>query len=236
VPGFTAVDIPFAPASVELWTARVAVTITGDMDTDGYPIFPTDILGRNHDTILFGTLARLMGMIAKPYSNPQMASYYQRQFKGGLAQIRHTNNMQNTYGGQRWRYPGGFTRPHRGPSWSDISGGGEFGDDFGDDLTTGGAVGALITTLPITKGQLVAAVSASLSGGLYGFETWVSAAPDDAFNIALRYADDAASLQAALMAYMQASASATPPGLGMTTDAATAQWSSLLLTAQTKPR
>lgn len=208
--------IPYAPAAVETWTATIVTTINGDTDGDGYPIFPEWVLGRHYDVVLNGVMARMLSQIAKPYSNVQMAGYYQKQYKAGLAGARHAVSMQNTQGGQRWRYPY-FTKNSR--------------QGLFPQGATQSAAGGVLNPL-VTKGQVMAAVSALLSGGIFGFEAWVSASPDDAYNIALRYAEDAVALQPALLAYMQASATATPPGLGLSASAASLQWSTLLAAAQ----
>jgi hypothetical protein len=94
-----------APSQPEKWTAKVVSTVSAAADRDGNPMFPMWVLDRYYDTILDGVLARMMAQSAKPYANQQMASYHQRRFIMGKAQAKHQGNVENTYGGQRWRFP-----------------------------------------------------------------------------------------------------------------------------------
>jgi hypothetical protein len=97
--------LAYAPTQSETWVANIALTVTGDTDKEGYPVFPKWVLDIYYDVILDGVLARMMSQTAKPYTNPQMASYHQKKYMPGKAQARHQSNQQNIYGGQRWTYP-----------------------------------------------------------------------------------------------------------------------------------
>lgn len=105
MPEFGTLMLHTAPSQTETWTARVALTVRADPDKEGNPVFPKWVLERYYDTILSGVLARMMVQSAKPYANANMAAYYQRNYRNGLSRARHERNVENTYGGQRWRFP-----------------------------------------------------------------------------------------------------------------------------------
>lgn len=94
-----------APSNTERWNAKVAATVPSTMDKEGNPLFPKWVLDRYYDAILAGVLARMMSQSAKPYANPQMAMFYLRRYTSEKSKAKHEGNMQNTYGGQRWRFP-----------------------------------------------------------------------------------------------------------------------------------
>ncbi len=97
--------LAYAPSTAETWSAKISLTVTGDKDKEGYPVFPKWVLDIYYEVILDGVLARMMSQTAKPYTNPQMASYHQKKYMSGKVQARHQSNQENIYGGQRWRYP-----------------------------------------------------------------------------------------------------------------------------------
>lgn len=105
MPEFGTLILANAPSQPEVWNAKVAVTVTTGADREDNPIFPKWVLDRYYNTILDGVLARMMAQSAKPYANQQMAVYHQRRYLSGKAQAKHQSNMNNTYGGQRWRFP-----------------------------------------------------------------------------------------------------------------------------------
>lgn len=105
MPEFGQLLLANAPSQPEKWFARVAITVSGAKDKEGNPYFPMWVLDRYYDTILAGVLARMMAQSAKPYTNQQMAGYHQKQYLRGKAGAKHQGNVENTFGGQRWRFP-----------------------------------------------------------------------------------------------------------------------------------
>lgn len=105
MPEFGQLLLANAPSQPEKWFARVAITVSGAKDKEGNPYFPMWVLDRYYDTILAGVLARMMAQSAKPYTNQQMAGYHQKQYLRGKAKAKHQGNVENTFGGQRWRFP-----------------------------------------------------------------------------------------------------------------------------------
>lgn len=105
MPEFGSLLLATAPSQPETWNATVALTVTTGEDREHNPIFPKWVLDRYYNVILEGVLARMMAQSAKPYANLQMAAYYQKRYLMGKAQVKHQSNVENTFGGQRWRFP-----------------------------------------------------------------------------------------------------------------------------------
>lgn len=98
------------PSSADTYTARLGLTVTDPVTREGYPEFPAWILNKYGNDILDGVLSRMMAQVAKPYSNPTMAQYHARKFKGAVSQAKVEAQHQNVYRGQSWRFPQTFAR------------------------------------------------------------------------------------------------------------------------------
>jgi len=96
------------PAKVETYIATVSLTVTDPTDNEGYPEFPEWILGRYANEILDGVLGRMMSQIAKPYSQPQLASFHMKRFSQAVGRATAAVLHGNVYGGQRWMFPQTF--------------------------------------------------------------------------------------------------------------------------------
>jgi hypothetical protein len=59
-----------------------------------------------HQPWVEGVLAKLMGQISKPYSNPTMATYHAKRFRNFMAQAKQTAARGYTYNTPNWRFPG----------------------------------------------------------------------------------------------------------------------------------
>lgn len=68
-------------------------------------IFPPELWVHWFETILDGTLARLYGQPAKPYSSPQLAQYHMARYRAGLNRARDAANREYTDGPGRWCFP-----------------------------------------------------------------------------------------------------------------------------------
>lgn len=98
------------PSEADTYTARVALVLGDQMTKEGYPDFPQWILSKYYTDILDGLLGAMMGQLAKPYSNPQLAQYHMRRFRSGIAGAKVEAQHQNVYRGQSWRFPQNFVR------------------------------------------------------------------------------------------------------------------------------
>ena len=76
---------------------------------------PPELFDQWFETILDGTLFRLYGSPAKPYSSPQLATFHGGKYRGGVARARAIADKQFTNGGGRWNFPQqqGFARGRR---------------------------------------------------------------------------------------------------------------------------
>jgi len=108
IPGFIVLN--YSPNTDDTYTARVFLTVTDPTTRDGYPEFPAWILNKYGNDILEGVLSRMMGQVAKPYSNPQMAQFHARNFKGAISQAKVEAQHKNVYRGQSWNFPQTFAR------------------------------------------------------------------------------------------------------------------------------
>lgn len=66
---------------------------------------PDDLFVQWFDTLLAGVFFRLYSMPMKPYSSPQAALYYGREWRKGIARARGIAAKQFTNGGGYWNYP-----------------------------------------------------------------------------------------------------------------------------------
>lgn len=102
------------PNGDETWTARLALTVTDPIACsgrlEGFPKAPDWILTKYHNGLLDGVLARMMLQMAKPYSNPKLATVHARGYANMRALAKNESRHQNIHGGQTWRFPQGFSR------------------------------------------------------------------------------------------------------------------------------
>lgn len=101
------------PSKVETYLATVSLTVNDPTDNDGYPEFPEWILARYMNQILDGVLGRMMSQIAKPYSQPALASFHMKRFYQCVARATSATMHGNVYRGQRWSFPKTFASRRR---------------------------------------------------------------------------------------------------------------------------
>jgi len=85
--------------------ATVALTVGDPGKRQVYPDVPDWIWGDYYDVIIDGTIGRLFGHPAKPYSNPQMALFHLKQYSAGCDQAKWMVNRGRRMEGQRWMFP-----------------------------------------------------------------------------------------------------------------------------------
>jgi hypothetical protein len=68
-------------------------------------LVPEDMWSEHHQAFLHGVLGRTMSQPAKPYTNPTLAVYHLRAFKGAMAQNRYKVRVGGAVGAQNWRFP-----------------------------------------------------------------------------------------------------------------------------------
>jgi len=74
-------------------------------DSTSLPILPEWISRKYYQDLTDGVIARMMAHPAKPYSNPTLAVYHMRKFRGGIATAKAHAAHTNLYDGQAWRFP-----------------------------------------------------------------------------------------------------------------------------------
>ena len=96
------------PSAEEMWVATLAVNTCDPTDPDGFVTPPDWIMEKYLRGLASGVTSALMLQPAKPYSSLPGAKYHGGKYNEtvGLArtEIRHAFN----YGGQAWRFPGGW--------------------------------------------------------------------------------------------------------------------------------
>lgn len=97
-------DVNVATAMI----ARLILSVRDPVDGEDMPQFPTWIMQRYFHLLVEGTVARLMGQPAKPYSNERLSVYHARKFRNMMAVARGDARKVNIYDGQRWRFPRTF--------------------------------------------------------------------------------------------------------------------------------
>ena len=98
------------PSVAQIFTARLALTISDPVMRDGYPEFPQWAYDKHSETVLSGLLGRMMSQPAKPYTNMQLSVYHMRRFRDGIARAKVEAMHQNVYRAQSWRFPQTFAR------------------------------------------------------------------------------------------------------------------------------
>lgn len=106
VPGVLLFQNPFTTARTLV--AKVVLTPKSTPDREGLPVVPGWIMSQYYDTILDGTLARMMSQMGKPYSSPQGAVFHMNMWTSALGRIRGEVTRANLQAGQRWRFPQSF--------------------------------------------------------------------------------------------------------------------------------
>lgn len=100
---------PTAPDSFEVWpepdqyddNIRVRVAL---LPTDTATTLPDVSYTRHYDALLDGVLSRLYGHPAKPYSNPDIATYHLNRFRNAIG-VASAEQKQGGFAGQNWQYP-----------------------------------------------------------------------------------------------------------------------------------
>lgn len=95
-------DVPSADDDV---VVQVALTVVDPETGAGFPDMPDWIVVRHYPTLLHGTLAGMMAMPAKPWSNTALATYHAGRFRSGISRARTEARAKNVYAGQRWSFP-----------------------------------------------------------------------------------------------------------------------------------
>lgn len=98
------------PNEADTYTALVSLVLGDQMTKEGYPDFPQWILSKYYPDILDGLLGAMMGQLAKPYSNPQLAQFHLRRFRSAISAAKVEAQHKNVYRGQSWRFPQNFVR------------------------------------------------------------------------------------------------------------------------------
>ncbi len=107
----------------QTFTATVVKTVVLPTESKHIPIAPVWLLPVWGPSILDGVLGRLMGQIAKSYSDRNMSIYHLKRFLNGIAAARSAVLARNTIGGAAWAFPrngssgsqrGGFSTSNTG--------------------------------------------------------------------------------------------------------------------------
>jgi hypothetical protein len=90
------------------FSVSVAKNIALPAGKDDVPIAPSWLFTHFGSYIQDGVLGRMMGQLAKSYSNSTSSVYHLRRFRDGIAQAKSQTRKQNTFGAQAWSFPQGF--------------------------------------------------------------------------------------------------------------------------------
>jgi hypothetical protein len=77
--------------------------LTPGVDVEAW--IPSDLWTLLHQALLAGVKARMMAHPAKPYSNPQMAVFHLREYRGLKAVEKRRAEVGNRQGAQTWVFP-----------------------------------------------------------------------------------------------------------------------------------
>jgi hypothetical protein len=85
--------------------AVVALAPTLGTGTDVEALIPQDMWSEHFETMRRGMLASMLALPAKPWTNPQLAAFYHRDFRSRLGQAKHKVQTAGVPGAQLWRFP-----------------------------------------------------------------------------------------------------------------------------------
>lgn len=105
-PEIGTVWMPYASAGT--YFAQVILNVSDPVSRDVYPIVPADLMKRYWQVIMHGLLAHMCAQPRKPYTDLQMAAFYNAKFKGGYARARNEAKQLYRQGAQAWRFPQTF--------------------------------------------------------------------------------------------------------------------------------
>ena len=116
-PTYIEVDVPPSTQAVETpLQAVLAITLgsqcrcTEEDEGCAWALDPW-MYERYHDDFLYGTLSRMMAMIAKPWSNPQLALMYGKMARSRQNFAKQESDRGFAYDAPNWRFPrNGWTR------------------------------------------------------------------------------------------------------------------------------
>ncbi len=94
----------------QTFTVTVVKTVVLPTDRKKIPTAPDWLLPVWGPVILDGVLGRMMGQIAKSYSNVPLSGYHLKRFLNGVAAARSALLARNTMGGSAWAFPRQFGR------------------------------------------------------------------------------------------------------------------------------
>lgn len=99
------------PNEAEVWIATVALTPCDPTDQDGFVEPPDWVLEKYMRAITSGVASAMMLQPGKSYSSVQGAQFHGRKFNEGIGLARTEVMNMFTFGGQHWRFPGGWNTP-----------------------------------------------------------------------------------------------------------------------------
>lgn len=102
---------PVEPYTLQLYPTpltdygRVLYVYAALVPAVGAERLPQIAVSHHFEPILYGSLSRLYGMPNKPWSNPELGLYFERQFRRRIAQARDEANRGHTNADAPWRFP-----------------------------------------------------------------------------------------------------------------------------------
>lgn len=87
------------------WRVQTSLYPVDPVDGNGDPMVPQWLADDFQDTLLSGTLFRLMAQTAKPYSNAQLAGTRYKLYLKGRGEAAAAILHANMYEGQAWMFP-----------------------------------------------------------------------------------------------------------------------------------
>lgn len=103
IPGV--IELRYFPNVEQKMIVKLALTVSDPITKAGFPIVPDWILQKYGEGIEHGIISKLMLQVAKPYTNLQAGTYHRGMYQMARNQARTEANHENTYRGQRWRFP-----------------------------------------------------------------------------------------------------------------------------------
>lgn len=107
-PSYITLDVPPSSEAAQYpFHLLLALTLNYQVLEDEPNTWPLEewMFSTFHEAWVSGTLGRLMGSIAKPYTNPAMAAYHGKRFRKFMARAKQTAARGYVFNKPNWRFP-----------------------------------------------------------------------------------------------------------------------------------
>jgi hypothetical protein len=97
-----------SPSQTQTYTARVGLTVSTTLTSDGYPDVPDETVGKWMVGLTRGVAGNLQQQPAKPYTNQRASEANLSVYLSARSKARSAAMRLNTFRSQNWQFPQSF--------------------------------------------------------------------------------------------------------------------------------